>query len=155
MSKKVLFGALDTLEILLFLSSKKYRSSGVIRKKFQVIKPGTIYQKLKKLMAQGFVVKKSKKMERAGDDQMEYKLTEEGKKLKNSLVNRGLVVLKEAINSMMKNNSVDTKKPFMEDKNEQIEEFLIEFSEDSAEMVDSGTLKEQQEILKRLLDRLL
>ncbi|HDZ18482.1 hypothetical protein LCGC14_0748260 [marine sediment metagenome] len=155
MSKKVLFGALDTLEILLFLSSKKYISSGVIRKKFHMIKPGTIYQKLKKLMAQGFIVKKSKKMDRAGDDQMEYKLTEGGKKLKHSLVNRGLLVLKEAINSMMKYKSAVTKKPLMEDKTEQIEEFLIEFSEESAEMVDNETLKEQQKILERLLNKLL
>ena len=94
-------------------------------------------------------------MDRAGDDQMEYKLTDGGKKLKDSLVNRGLMVLKEAINSMMKYNSVDTKKHLMEDKIEQIEVFLIEFSEESAEMVDNETLKEQQKILERLLNKLL
>ncbi len=155
MSRKVLFGALDTLEILLFLSSKKYISSGIIRKKFHLIKPGTIYQKLKKLMAQGFIVNKSKKMTRAGDDRMEYKLTEEGKKLKNSLVNRGLVVLKEAINSIIVHKTSFAEEIPVEDKNEQIEEFLIEFSEESTEMVDNETLKEQQKILERLLNKLL
>ncbi|KKM64413.1 hypothetical protein LCGC14_1501610 [marine sediment metagenome] len=155
MSKKVLFGVLDTLEILLFLSSKKYISSGAIRKKFHLIKPGTIYQKLKKLIAQGFIVKKSKKMIRAGDETMEYKLTEEGIRLRGSLVNRGLTVLQEVINSMMKNNSAVIQKPLMEDKNEQIEEFLIEFSEECAEMVDNETLKELQKTLERLLNKLL
>ena len=155
MSKKVLFGVLDTLEILLFLSSKKYISSGAIRKKFHLIKPGTIYQKLKKLIAQGFIVKKSKKMIRAGDETMEYKLTEEGIRFRSSLVNRGLVVLQEAINSMIKDNFVVTKKHLMEDKNEQIEAFLIEFSEECAEVVDNETLNEQQKILQRLLNKLL
>ncbi len=65
------------------------------------------------------------------------------------------MVLQEVINSMMKHNSVATKKHLMEDKNEQIEEFLIKFSEESAEMVDNETLKELQKTLERLLNKLL
>ncbi len=153
MSKKVLFGAFDTLEMMLLLSPKKLVSSGIIRKKFHMIQPGTIYKKLEKLIEQGFIEKKAIKVTRAGDDQMEYKLTDEGLMFRSGLVNRGLVVLQEAINSMKQLKDTATQKLAMGDENEKITELIMEFSEECSGMVDNQTLQEQQRILQRLLQK--
>jgi DNA-binding PadR family transcriptional regulator len=155
MSEKILLGSLDTLALLLFLNSKMYISSGDIRKQFHEIEPGTIYQKIRKLSDQGFIEKRTLKMERAGDDQVEYKLTEKGAEFRNKLVNRGLTVLKGVIDSMVKKQFDDTEKPFIEDKKEQIKNFLMEFWGECTELVDKETLGEQQKVLGRLLKKYL
>lgn len=153
MSKKVLFGSLDTLAILLFLSPKKYITSGIIRRQFSSIEPGTIYKKLKKLEQQGIVEKKTKKGDYAGDDRTEFKLTEDGAKMRIKLVERGLEVLYDVINKIVKQKTAE--EPFIEDKEEQIENFLLEFSRECLSLVDKETLKEQQQVLKKLLYKLL
>lgn len=155
MSKKILFGSLDTIALLLSLSSEKFISSGIIHNKFHTVDSGTIYQKLKKLIEQGFIEEKTKKMARAGDDQMEYRLTDEGLKFRNMPVNRGLVVLNNAINTIVKQKTNIIEKTLVEDKEEKVKDFLMEFSEDCAEMVNRETLIEQQKILEKLLRKFL
>jgi len=100
-------------------------------------------------------VKKAIKVVRAGDDQMEYKLTDKGLAFRRGLVNRGLVVLKEVIESMKQQNDTTTQKFIMGDENEKITELIMEFSEECSGMVDNQTLQEQQRTLQRLLQRLL
>ena len=87
------------------------------------------------------------------DDQIEYKLTEKGIFFRNTLVNRGLIVLQESINSIVKQKTVSVKKTLLEDKNELIKDFLMEFSEEVSETVNNETLIEQQKILERLLKK--
>lgn len=153
MSKKVLFGSLDTLAILLFLSPKKYITSGIIRKQFNTIEPGTIYKKLKKLGQQGIIEKKTKKGNFAGDDRTEFKLTEDGAKMRVKLVERGLEVMYDVVNKLVKQKT--TRESPVEDKKEQIKNFLMKFAGECIGMVDNEILKEQQEILKNLLNKLL
>jgi len=153
MSEKILFGALDTLELLLFLSPKKHITSGIIRKNFQKIAPQTIRHKLKKLVQQGFIEKKTKKGDRAGDDRTEFKLTEIGDKLRIKLLERSIEVLYDVINRIV--NRKTTKDSPMEDKEEKIKTFLMEFSEESKKVVGQQTLKEQKDLLERLLRTVL
>jgi len=116
MSKKVLFGSLDTLAILLFLSSKKYITSGIIRREFNSIEPGTIYKKFKKLEQQGIIEKKTKKGNFAGDDLAEFKLTEDGAEMRGKLVERGLEVMYDVVDRIVKQKTTVREESVIEDK---------------------------------------
>jgi len=153
MSEKILFGALDTFELLLFLSPIKHITSGIIRKNFPQIPPETIRHKLEKLAQQGFIEKKTKKGERAGDDRTEFKLTSTGANLRIRLLERGIEVLYDVLNQIVKQK---TSKEFpMADKEEKIKTFLMEFSKESKKVVGQQTLKEQMGLLERLLRKVL
>lgn len=115
----------------------------------------TISKKLKKLEQQGIIEKKTKKGDFAGDDLTEFKLTEDGSKMRGKLVERGLEVMYDVINRIMKRKTTVVDKSFKEVKEEQIQNLLLEFSEECMEMVDNETLKEQQKVLKKLLNKLL
>ena len=153
MSERLLFGSFDTLEILLFLSPKKFISSGIIRKNFKVISPGTIRQKLYSLIQQGFVEKKTKKGDRAGDDRTEFKLTVLGDKLRLKLLERGIEVLYDVLDQIVKRTT--SKEFLMENKEEKVKAFLTEFSKESQRVVGQQTLKEQLGLLERLLRKVL
>ena len=153
MSEKILFGALDTFELLLFLSPKKHITSGIIRKYFNKIYPDTIRNKLEKLVQQGFVEKKTKKGDRAGDDRTEFKLTEMGIKLRTKLLERGIEVLYDVLNQIVEQKT--SKESPMENKEEKIRIFLMEFSKESKKVVGQQTLKEQQDLIERLLRKVL
>lgn len=153
MSEKILFGSLDTLELVLFLSPKKYITSSIIRKKFPKIFSETIRHKLKKLGQQGFVEKRTKKGEYAGDDRTEFKLTDTGTKLRLKLVERTIEVMYDVINRIVKKKTVVTE--IKEDKSRHIEDFIYAFSEECEAMLDNEKLKEQLGVLKKLLTKLL
>lgn len=105
MSEKIFFGFLDTLELLLFLSPKKYITSKIIRKKFNKIPSPTLRSKLKKLVQQGFIKKKIKAGDFAGDDRTEFKLTVRGVDMRNRLVKRGVEVLFDVIEKIVEEKS--------------------------------------------------
>ncbi len=153
MSEKILFGSLDTLELLLFLSPKKYITSGAIRKKFDVIAPETIRNKLNKRVQEGSIEKKTKKGDHAGDDRTEFKLTDAGAKLRVKLVERTIEVMYDVINRIVKQKTA-TNEPF-QNKNQQIEDFIYAFSEDCAGLIGNEVLREQQGVLKKLLSKIL
>jgi len=153
MSEKILFGALDTFELLLFLSPIKHITSGIIRKNFKKIAPATIRHKLEKLVHQGFIEKKTKKGERAGDDRTEFKLTSTGANLRSRLLERGIDVLYDMLDQIVKQKI--SQGAFMVDKEEKITIFLNEFSKESKKVVGQQTLKEQQDLLERLLRKVL
>lgn len=153
MSEKILFGALDTFELLLFLSPIKHITSGIIRKNFPSIPSQTIRHKLEKLVRQGFIAKKTKKGERAGDDRTEFKLTSTGANLRSRLLERGIDVLYDVLNQIVKQKT--SKESFMVDKEEKIKTFLTEFSKESKKVVGQQTLKDQIDLLERLLRKVL
>jgi len=153
MSKKILFGALDTFELLLFLSPKKHITSGIIRKNFNKIAPETIRHKLNKLVQQGFIEKKTKKGDRAGDDRTEFKLIEMGERLRKDLLKRGIEVLYDVLNQIVEHKTSKTSP--MEEKEEKIQTFLIEFSKENKKVVGQQTLKDQQNLIERLLRKIL
>lgn len=88
MSKKILFGVLDTIKLLLVLSPDKFITSSVIRKSFPTTKYNTLYKKLKTLLQQGYLEVLEKPGEFAGDDRTEYKLTPSGEQIRNKLVTK-------------------------------------------------------------------
>ena len=153
MSEKILFGALDTFELLLFLSPKKHITSGIIRRHFNEIAPETIRHKLNKLVQQRSVEKKVKKGDRAGDDRTEFKLTEKGEALRKGLLERGIEVLYDVLIQIVKHKTSKTSP--MEKKEEKIKLFLMEFSKESKRVVGQQTLKEQQALIERLLRKVL
>ncbi len=71
-------------------------------------------------------------------------LTDKGLAFRSGLVNRGLVVLKEVIESMKQQNDTTTQKLTKGDENEKITELIMEFSEECSGMIDNHTLQEQQ-----------
>lgn len=88
MSKKILFGTLDTIELLLFLSSfgNSFVTSSKIREKFPKIARNTLNLKLNKLAEQKLIERLEKVRKVAGADRMEYKLTQTGREMTDELV---------------------------------------------------------------------
>lgn len=153
MSKKILFGVIDTIELLLLLPDHKFITSGLIRKQFLEMKYDTIYKKLKTLLKQGFVQERSKKGEFAGDDRTEYKLTPSGVVLRKELINKMLKLLDPIIKKMAEEEGEAVEISTIPDKQEQIEDFLMDFLGESEELVDHTVMKQLQKILSRLLDK--
>jgi len=152
MSTAYIAGILNGLKLLLFLPVDHFITSSEIRRYFSEIKPGTLNAKLRKLKKEGLIeVRLKEKLERAGDDRQEYKLTKSGLANREELVAVGLRVLESRIKkiSEIKDSSELNRK----EKNVQeiIEEFLMDFAEECAGMVKDNILKDQQEILKRML----
>ena len=105
------------------------------------------------MVQKGFSEKKSKKGDRAGDDRTEFKLTEMGTKVRKRLLERGIEVLYDVLNQIVEHKTRKTSP--MEEKEEKIQAFLMEFSKESKKAVGQQTLKEQQELLERLLRKVL
>ncbi|HEC37327.1 MAG TPA: hypothetical protein ENI29_03765 [bacterium] len=63
-------------------------------------------------------------------------------------------MLSSEIETRIKQKIDDNKHPITPDREEQIANFLLEFSEEFRGSVDNEILKEQQEVLKKLLDEL-
>ena len=64
-----------------------------------------------------------------------------------------MTLLKPYIERTVKKKINEIEKPIEIDKNEQIENFLLEFSGESEEFVDNETLNQLQKILARLLKK--
>ena len=154
MSKETLFGLLDTIELLLFLSPDNYITSSTFRERFSHTLSGTIYNRLIILRNQGFVEVLKKKPIRAGDDTNEYRLTAEGVKFRNELIARSMKVLKREIEKVVKKKVTALEQPIIEDKEEQIKNFLLEISGECEGMINDETLMELQKLLKRLLSKM-
>lgn len=153
MSKKILFGTLNTIELLLFLSPEKFKTSKIIRNQFPNIGYDTMYKKLKTLLKQDFIEVLEKKGDFAGDDRTEYKLTQLGIQEKNDLINKMLILLKPYINQIVEKKTEAIEEPIKMDKEEQIQNFLMEFSGECEDIVESETLNQLQKILIRLLEK--
>ncbi len=106
MSIIVLKGSLETIALLLFLKHDKYITSSIIREKFKNTLSGTLYMRLKKLIDQKLLLKKTKKGEFAGDDRTEYKLTEKGLKVRKSLIDYNITILNPTINLLIKEKTL-------------------------------------------------
>jgi len=155
MSKKILFGILDTIEVFLYLSPDKFITSGLIRRNFPEIKYDTMYKKLRTLLKQGFVEVLEKSGEFAGDDRTAYKLTILGVEVRKGLIGRMRKLLEPYITKIVKEKIEAAERPIIEDKEEQISNFLIEFSGESEGLVDHEVLEQLQKILASLLNKTL
>ena len=153
MSIKNLFGTFRTLELLLFLPDDQFVSSSEIRKKFLEIKSGTLNAKLRKLKEEGLVeVLVKERLERAGDDKKEYKVSEDGKWIREELVLVGVQVLGSRIQEIVESKTASEVKGEKRGNQEIFNDFLMEFSEECAGMVEGDVLEEQHSLLKRMLD---
>ncbi len=63
-------------------------------------------------------------------------------------------MLSSEIEARIEQRIDENKHPTLQDREEQIANFLLEFSEEFRRSVDNEILKEQQEVLKELLDDL-
>ncbi len=152
MSKKILYGTLDTINLLIFLSSfgEKYTTSSKLREKFPDIKRHTLDMKLKKLKEQKLVEWLIKKPQIAGADKREYRLTKEGVKVCNDLIELNFKILEPVINKMVQSDLKSSKL-----NEEIINNILMEFSEESTDMVTKEILEEQVKLLRKSLEKLL
>ncbi len=149
MSKKVLFGTLDTIELILFLSSSREKSvtSSKLREIFPEMARTTLDAKLRKLAKQEFVERVEKERKTYGIDRMEYILTKKGRELKTKLINRNIEILQPIIENLTKIKSLE--------KEEVIEKILTEFSEKIEGILTKEALNEQLKILKEIMEKLL
>ena len=154
MSKKRLFGSLETIELLFYLTPENFITSGIIRTHFNTVPYHTIYKRLTTLVEQGFIETMEKLGDFAGDDRMEYKVTELGMQFRKEITERMLKLLKPTINQIVQQKTEDIQRPILEDKEEQIKNFLLEFSGECEGMVNDETLMELQKMLKRLLSKM-
>ncbi len=153
MSIIVLKGSLETIALLLFLKHDKYITSSIIREKFKNTLSGTLYMRLKKLIDQKLLLKKTKKGEFAGDDRTEYKLTEKGLKVRKNLIDYNITILNPTINLLIKEKTLGMENTEVEDKNEKVQDFLIEFSEEISDMVNNESIIKLQKIIEKLLKK--
>ena len=82
-------------------------------------------------------------------------MTIEGKRLRDKLIQYNIEVLAPEIEKILKQKIRKIEKPLIQDKEEKITDFIMEFSEECKGMVNNETLKEQQEALKKLMNNLL
>ena len=155
MSKKRILGLLDTIRLLFYLSPEKFITSGIIRNHFNTVPYHTIYKRLTTLMKQGYIEGMEKSGDYAGDDRMEYKVTELGKKFLKEIIEKMVKLLQPTIAKMIQQKTDALQTPLLEDKEEQIQNFLLEFSGESEGMVNNKTLTELLKILKGLLSKML
>ena len=153
MSITVLKGSLETIALLLFLRHDKYITSSKIREKFKNTLSGTLYMRLKKLIDQGLLLKLTKKGEFAGDDRTEYKLSVKGLKVRESLIDYNITILNPIINLLIKEKTLDMENTEVEDKNEKVQDFMMEFSEEISDMVDNKSIIKFQKIIEKLLKK--
>jgi len=157
MSKKILFGTLDTIELLIFLSSfgEKYTTSSKLREKFPDIKRHTLDMKLKKLKEQKLVEWLVKKAKTAGADKREYRLTKEGIKVCKDLIELNFKILEPILNKMVQSTIKNKEKSTINIKEDTINNILMEFSEETAEIVSKDVLEGQLKVLRKSLEKLL
>ena len=153
MSITVLKGSLETIELLIFLRHDNYITSRKIREKFKNTSSGTLYMRLKKLIYQGLLLKLTKKGDFAGDDRTEYKLSEKGLIVRKDLIDYNITILNPIINLLIKEKTLGMENTEVEDKNEKVQDFLIEFSEEISEMVDNTSIVNLQKIIEKLLKK--
>ena len=152
MSVNILKGSLETIALMHFLRTDKFITSSRIRQNFKSTFSGTLYMRLQKLTQQGIVEKKTKKGNFAGDDRTEYKLTEKGKNLLKELLNYNLEFLNSIINKIIEQKISDLEKLKIKDKENKVRDFLVEFSEESVDLVDNDTMKQLHQILEKLIN---
>ena len=150
MSEKILFGTLDTIELLLFLSSLggEFITSSKIRERFPKIAGNTLNMKLNKLVEQEFVERVEKERKTAGADRMEYKLTQKGRNMTDTLVTLNIQILQTIIDNRAKNKLLA-----LEQKEMVIDKVLTDFFEQNKNIVKKEVLSEQIKILKEILER--
>ena len=152
MSVKNLFGSLETIALLLYLSPNNFIESSQIRDQFNHILEGTLNAKLRKLEQQGMVkIQKKKQLKRAGDDKNRYRLTSMGKKVREELTSRNIDVLQNNIEQIVKQNKIKTEKTFKNKNKEQSKNLLTKFSKECSTLVGAELLQEQIKILEKLL----
>lgn len=149
-----MIGSLETIALLLFLKHDEYITSSKIREKFKSTSSGTLYMRLKKLINQGLLLKKTKKKGAfAGDDRTEYTLLEKGLKARKNLIDYNITILNPTINLLIKEKTLGMENTEVEDKNEKIQDFLIEFSEEISDMVNNESIIKFQKIIEKLLKK--
>ncbi len=155
MSITILKGSLETIALLLFLKHDEYITSSKIREKFKSTSSGTLYMRLKKLINQGLLLKKTKKGAFAGDDRTEYTLSEKGLKARKNLIDYNITILNPIINLLIKEKTLGMENTEVEDKNEKVQDFLIEFSEEISDIVNNKSIINLQKIIEKLLKKYL
>lgn len=154
MSTAYITGILNGLKLLLFLPVDHFITSSEIRSHFSEINPGTMNAKLRKLKKEGLVeVQLKEKLDRAGDDRQEYRLTKNGVEKREELVAMALLVLESRVQKIVESKvESEMGRPKEVNKHDLFRDFLIEFAEESVDIVEGEVLKEQQEILANLLN---
>jgi len=154
MSTAYIVGILNGLKLLLFLPVDHFITSSEIRSHFPEIHPTTMNAKLRKLKKDGLIeVQFKEKLDRAGDDRQEYRLTKNGVEKREELVAIALLVLENRVKKIVESKvESEMGRPNEVDKNDLFRDFLMEFAEKSVDMVEGEVLKEQQEILAKLLN---
>ena len=153
MSITVLKGSLETITLLIFLRHDNYITSRKIREKFKNTSSGTLYMRLKKLIYQGLLLKLTKKGNFAGDDRTEYKLSEKGLKVRKDLIDYNITILNPTINLLIKEKTLSRENIEVENKNERVQDFIMEFSEEISDMVNNESIIKLQKIIEKLLKK--
>ncbi len=152
MSIANIFGIFNTMKLLLFLSVDHFITSSRIRSHFSEIKVGTLNAKLRELKKKQLVeIQVKEHLERAGDDRQEYRLTKEGVRKREELVNMGLRILKDNILEISEEKTTSKREHTEDNRLGVIDDFLVEFGYECVEIIKDNVLKELQVILKRML----
>ena len=145
-------GIFNTMKLLLFLPVDHFITSSRIRRHFSEIKVGTLNAKLRELKKKQLVeVRVKERLERAGDDKQEYKLTKAGVGKREELVSMGLRVFKDRIREILDSEASSERKHAEDGRQGVIDDFLVEFGYECSDIVKDGVLKELQIILRRML----
>ena len=150
-----MWNALRSIVILKLLDIDSFTTSRKIRNLFPDLSQDTLYSKINALASFGFIEILKKGGAFGGDDRREYKLTIEGKRLRDKLIKYNIEVLAPEIEKILKQKIGKIENPLIQDKEEKITDFIMEFSEECKGMVDNETLKEQQAVIKKLLENSL
>ncbi len=158
MSIKILFGFLDTIDILLLLREDEFIMLSRIQAKFSHVDPQNIYRKLEKLAEQSIVLKqnlkKAGKRVEPGGCKVEYKLSPRGADVKKEVIKKALKMFEPVIDATVKKKIQEQEAVKYDHMDEEIiQDFIMEFSEEVSESCDDAMIRELQRMLKKLLEK--
>ncbi len=155
MSEKRLFNAIRKIALLQLLNTTEFITSKKIRNHFPQEFKISFYDRIETFHNLGWIEILEKEGDFAGDDRREYKLTQKGAQVREKLLKEIITLLEPVIAQIVQKKVASIEEPIVKNKEEQIENFLLEFSGESEGIVNDETLAELQKILKRLLSKML
>ena len=112
-------------------------------------------KKQTKLVSQELVEKKSKKEDFAGDDRTEYRLTAKGKSARAELLKYNLDFLSPIIAKTVDQKISALEKPEKKGGEKKVRNFLMEFSEESSDLLGNDAINRLSKTLEKLLNKYL
>ncbi len=136
------------IDLFLALNSERFLEAGTLSERVPHMSKSSLYHTLEKWIAKRIVIKKERTETPAGVARADYKLSDKGKEILNS------IIIKFPNEIKKKTVSLNRKEEGKFDL-EKIENLILEISDDLEHLLSQDAMKEFQLILEKKLRKLL